>query len=204
MDDPRCPETGTLMERGTQMLTLTYRDHSLEFEMPGWYCPECGEGIHSGADMRFSDRALNRLKAEAEGLLSPEEIRRIRKKLHLTQADAGQLIGGGPRAFQKYEAGDLLLSRGINSALILLESEPESLNLLRERSTARDKKEESKLRSSGMAKNTGQGHRVGAVRERSQSVNPKTGLSTKRDTSTGRFVDVKTTGGTFKGVRKEK
>ncbi len=57
-----------------------------------------------------------------------------------------------------------------------------------------------------MAKNapTGDGCRIGAVRERSQVVNPKTGLYTKRDTNTGRFIDVKTTGGPFKGVRKEK
>jgi hypothetical protein len=51
---------------------------------------------------------------------------------------------------------------------------------------------------------TGDGHRNGAVRERSQSFNPKTGLYTKRDTNTGQFMDVKTTGGKFKGVRKEK
>ena len=56
--------------------------------------------------MKVSDRMLNRLKARAEGLLEPEEIRRIRKKLGLTQEQAGELIGGGPRAFQKYETGD--------------------------------------------------------------------------------------------------
>ncbi len=57
-----------------------------------------------------------------------------------------------------------------------------------------------------MAKNgkPGDGHRNGAVDQRSQSQNPKTGLYTKRDTETGRFMDVKTTGGKFKGVRKEK
>ncbi|KKX51792.1 hypothetical protein [Sphingobacterium sp. IITKGP-BTPF85] len=40
--------------------------------------------------------------------------------------------------------------------------------------------------------------------ERSQSQNPVTGLWTKRDTQTGQFMDVKTSGGKFKGVRKEK
>mgnify|MGYP003623375568 CR=1 FL=1 len=45
---------------------------------------------------------------------------------------------------------------------------------------------------------------IGAVRERSQILNPKTRLYTKRDGNTGRFMDVKTTGGKFKGVRKEK
>jgi hypothetical protein len=34
--------------------------------------------------------------------------------------------------------------------------------------------------------------------------NTKTNLFVKRDSDTGRFMDVKTTGGKFKGVRKEK
>lgn len=46
--------------------------------------------------------------------------------------------------------------------------------------------------------------RKGAVKKRSQVLNPKTGLYTKRDADTGRFMDVKTSGGKFKGVRKEK
>lgn len=50
----------------------------------------------------------------------------------------------------------------------------------------------------------GDNSRIGAVKDRSQVINPKTGLYTKRDADTGRFMDVKTTGGAFKGVRKEK
>jgi hypothetical protein len=56
-----------------------------------------------------------------------------------------------------------------------------------------------------MAKNGPRGGgRAGAVTGRSQVKNPKTGLHVKRDTGTGRFLDVKTTGGPFKGVRREK
>jgi hypothetical protein len=47
------------------------------------------------------------------------------------------------------------------------------------------------------------GARVGAVKGRSQTQSPKTGLWTKRDTSTGRFVQTKKSGGSFKGVRRE-
>lgn len=50
----------------------------------------------------------------------------------------------------------------------------------------------------------GDGHRNGAVRERSQVLNDKTGRYVKRDASTGRFMDVKSDGNPFKGVRKEK
>lgn len=46
--------------------------------------------------------------------------------------------------------------------------------------------------------------RKGAVKKRSQFVNPKTGLAAKRNTATGRIMDNKTSGGTFKGVRAEK
>jgi hypothetical protein len=57
-----------------------------------------------------------------------------------------------------------------------------------------------------MAKNgiPGDGHRIGAVKERSQTYNPKTEQYVKRDNNTGRFMDVKQDGTPFKGVRKEK
>ena len=101
--------------------------------MPGWYCDQSEESIHTGEDMKVSDRMLNRLKARSEGLLEPEEIRHIRKKLRLTQEIAGLVIGGGPRAFQKYESGDLLPSRAISSALVLLDHNPEALTVLKDR-----------------------------------------------------------------------
>lgn len=48
------------------------------------------------------------------------------------------------------------------------------------------------------------GRRIGAVRERSQTFNPKTKTWVKRDTSTGKFMDVKSDGNKFKGVRRER
>lgn len=54
-------------------------------------------------------------------------------------------------------------------------------------------------------KPTGDNSRKGAVKERSQFQNPKTGLWTKRDTETGRFLNVKTSSPKkFKGIKKEK
>ncbi len=126
-ETPVCPETGALMYRDERPMTLEYRGRSTTFSMPGWYCDRSDQSIHTAEDMKVSDRALNRLRAEAERLLAPEEIRRIRKKLGLNQVQAGELIGGGPRAFQKYEAGDLVPSRAANTALILLDNDPAAL-----------------------------------------------------------------------------
>lgn len=51
---------------------------------------------------------------------------------------------------------------------------------------------------------SGDKRRHGCVGGRTQSHNPITGLWTKRDTQTAQFTDVKTSGGQFKGVKKEK
>ncbi|MFH0789092.1 MAG: type II toxin-antitoxin system MqsA family antitoxin [Pseudomonadota bacterium] len=133
MANPVCPKTGAPMHRDVRPMTLTYKGESVTFDMPGWYCDQSKESIHTGEDMKVSDRMLNRLKARSEGLLSPEEIRRIRKKLRLSQEASGLVIGGGPRAFQKYESGDLLPSRAISSALMLLDHDPKSLAVLKTR-----------------------------------------------------------------------
>lgn len=57
-----------------------------------------------------------------------------------------------------------------------------------------------------MAKNppVGDGHRIGAVKDRSQTYNPQNDRWVKRDTGTGQFIDQKADDKPFKGVRKEK
>lgn len=50
----------------------------------------------------------------------------------------------------------------------------------------------------------GDSQRKGAVKDRSQTFNPKTDKWVKRDTNTGRFIDQKADLAPFKGVRKEK
>jgi len=120
------------MVRDEKPMTIAYKGKSATFDMPGWYCDESGESIHTGRDMKVSDRELNKLKASVEGVLDPITIRRIRKKLGLTQKEAGRLIGGGPNAFQKYESGEILASHAISSVLLLLDQNPDGLKVLRQ------------------------------------------------------------------------
>jgi hypothetical protein len=51
---------------------------------------------------------------------------------------------------------------------------------------------------------SGDGHRNGAVRHRSQTFNPQNQRFVKRNDDTGRFMDQKSDGKPFKGVRREK
>jgi HTH-type transcriptional regulator/antitoxin MqsA len=128
---PTCPATGKPMVRDTRPMTLEYKGQSTMIDMPGWYCNESGESIHTGEDMKVSDAALTALKIKVENLLSPEDVRRIRLKMGLTQRQAGTLIGGGPNAFQKYEAGEVTVSKGISNFLRVLERHPEEIEELK-------------------------------------------------------------------------
>ena len=59
--------------------------------------------------------------------LEPDEIRAIREGLGLSQVEAGELLGGGPRAFTKYEAGVIRPRASVVRLLRVLEANPDAL-----------------------------------------------------------------------------
>ena len=62
--------------------------------------------------------------------ISPDEIRAIREYLGLSQAEAGKVIGGGPRAFTKYEAGTVKPSAAVVNALRHMQADPAAVGTL--------------------------------------------------------------------------
>ncbi len=99
------PETGELLRRGVRPFIVTYKDKSRTVELPGYYPDGGNDGIHVGDDMAVTDAALRQLKEEAEGIPAPATIRRVRRKLKLSQREAGGLLKVGEAAFDKYERG---------------------------------------------------------------------------------------------------
>ena len=69
--------------------------------------------------------------ANTELTIEPDEIRAIRKGLGLSQVEAGELLGGGPRAFTKYEAGTIRPRTSVVRLLRVLEGSPDALASLR-------------------------------------------------------------------------
>lgn len=63
--------------------------------------------------------------------ITPEEIRVIRQELGLSQVKAGELLGGGPRAFTKYEAGTVKPAASVVNLLRLLEANPGAMATLK-------------------------------------------------------------------------
>src|SRR5271170_3022164 len=67
---------------------------------------------------------------DTEQDLTPQDIRRIRAGLGLSQVEAGDVMGGGPRAFAKYEKGTTKPSASILKTLRMLEADPRTLEAL--------------------------------------------------------------------------
>jgi HTH-type transcriptional regulator/antitoxin MqsA len=128
---PVCPETGKPMARDTRPMEISYKGQSTTVDMPGWYCDESSESIHTADDLKVSDAALKELRLEVENLLKPQEVKRIRNKIGLTQREAGTILGGGPNAFQKYEQDTVTVSKSMSNLLRVLERHPEEVEELR-------------------------------------------------------------------------
>ena len=67
--------------------------------------------------------------------ITPSEIRAIRQGLGLTQVEAGELLGGGSRAFTKYEAGTVKPAASVVNLLRLLDVDPGMVRTLVGRKT---------------------------------------------------------------------
>jgi HTH-type transcriptional regulator/antitoxin MqsA len=125
----KCPvcKKGTL-ERKKIKETYTYKGQSIDIEQAGAWCDRCNDGILSSADIKTTERILHDFRANIDGFLVSDEVRRIRKKLGLTQHQAAELCGGGPNAFGRYERGEALQMRATDSLLRLLGKHPELLD----------------------------------------------------------------------------
>jgi HTH-type transcriptional regulator/antitoxin MqsA len=73
--------------------------------LSGWRCDDCGEVEFDAASAKRYGAAGDALVLQQRAKQS-EEIRRIRRKLGLTQRQAARLTGGGHNAFSRYERGE--------------------------------------------------------------------------------------------------
>lgn len=120
------PETGKTLHRDVRPQAVRYGSMVRRVDVPGWYPDDDSDSIHSGDDLAESDRAFQELRAAYAS-----HVRKVRKSLKLTQEEAGLLIGGGRRAFQKYESGVMPPSDAAVALIELLHRHPEEVEFLR-------------------------------------------------------------------------
>jgi HTH-type transcriptional regulator/antitoxin MqsA len=120
------PETGQVLRRANRLQAVSVGSLSREVEVPGWYPDDDSDSIHSGADLQALDQAYLELRAAYAA-----RVKTVRKKLGLTQEEAGRIIGGGRRAFQKYESGTTPPSEAAVGLIEILDRHPEEVEMLR-------------------------------------------------------------------------
>jgi HTH-type transcriptional regulator / antitoxin MqsA len=121
------------MRYETRKDSIEYKGHKKEIDTTAWWCGSCGEAVLDRDVLAASEKASFELQAKVEDVLSPARVAAIRSRLGISQREAGELLGGGPRAFQKYESGPTALSVPMSNLLRLLENEPARLKELRKR-----------------------------------------------------------------------
>lgn len=109
--------------------TLVIEHEGLRTEVPnlsGWRCGKCGEvDLDAESTVRYAE-AGNEL-VHAVRKRAGDELRRIRRRLGLTQEQAAKLTGGGHNAFSRYERGEAPPMEAVVNLFRLLDRHPDLL-----------------------------------------------------------------------------
>ena len=122
-------ESGRPLRRGVKMLTISVDGRPFTYGQPGWWAsiddPGDNEGQLTDEDnvIRAAARREARAKAK-DAILTPLVIRAIREACGLSQQAAARVFGGGPKAFEKYETGEITPSSSMTRLLLLPRSTP--------------------------------------------------------------------------------
>ena len=125
----RSAESGRSLRRGVKMLTIDVDGHRFTYGQPGWWAslddPADDEGQLTDEDNVIRAAARREARASAKrSILSPLVIRAIREACHLSQQEAARVFGGGPKAFEKYESGEIAPSSAMTRLLLLAARHP--------------------------------------------------------------------------------
>jgi HTH-type transcriptional regulator / antitoxin MqsA len=113
-----------------EMFEIEYAGNKAKAEgLSGRRC-DCGEVEFDAASAKRYGAAGDALVLRQRARQS-EEIRRIRRKLGLTQREASRLTGGGHNAFSRYERGEVTPMPAVLNLFRLLDKHPNLLAELR-------------------------------------------------------------------------
>lgn len=132
VDNPTiCPKCG-----GGGLDAYSYSDtvdfRNLELDVEGlerYQCRSCGLRWETPTQLERNQVKIKNEYANARdrlrqryGLLTADQIERVRKDLSLTQKEAAGLFGGGSNAFNKYESGEVLQSYAMDRLIRLTDA----------------------------------------------------------------------------------
>lgn len=129
-----CPECGSKNTiKDYRDIPFTYRGQSTVVKAVGAdWCLDCGEGVIFKEESLRIDSILTEFNKQVNAsIIDPEYVVAMRKKLNLSQSEAGEIFGGGVNAFSRYETGKALPHVSTIKLLKLLDKYPELLEEIR-------------------------------------------------------------------------
>jgi HTH-type transcriptional regulator/antitoxin MqsA len=125
-------------DSGAGMIAFSNEIHRIEHHgmtvdvegLSGVRCADCGEIEYDADSAERYAAASDALVLEARRSTG-EELRRIRKKLGINQAEASRLTGGGHNAFSRYETGKVTPTPAVVNLFRLLDRHPEEVEILK-------------------------------------------------------------------------
>ena len=89
-----------------------------------YVCSRCREEFLDHSLIRPHQQKIRDWQRAIDGLLSAEEIRQLRTGLGLTQEEFSLLLGGGKKAFARYETGAVRQSVAMDNLLRAVQKHP--------------------------------------------------------------------------------
>lgn len=96
------------------------------------HCESCGEDFYTGAQAQASDRRLADVRRRNEGLLTGEEILKVRQAASLSQAQLEAALGVGAKTVVRWENGTAVQSKAADDVLRLIALDRDNLRFLAE------------------------------------------------------------------------
>jgi HTH-type transcriptional regulator/antitoxin MqsA len=112
-----------------KLLTINVDGQPFTYGQPGWWASiddaDDTDGQLTDEDNVIRAAARREARAHAKhAALTPLVIRAIREACGLSQQQAARVFGGGPKAFEKYEAGEVAPSSAMTRLLLLAAKRP--------------------------------------------------------------------------------
>ena len=129
-----CPSCGTPMNEKRAPLRLAVNGEEIAVPSAAHLsCPKCGEILLRYQDSRRLGEDAIAIYRKKHGLLSADEIRAIRERFDLTQADLARLLRLGANTVSRWESGRNVQSAAMDMLLRLIRDVPGSIPYLRDR-----------------------------------------------------------------------
>ncbi|MCP4116076.1 MAG: type II toxin-antitoxin system MqsA family antitoxin [Desulfobacteraceae bacterium] len=101
-------------------------------------CKDCEEAFFTDETSKRNEKIIRDFHREIDGLLTSNQIVKIRKSLAFTQTAFGELLGGGSKAFAKYESCLLTQSRAMDNLIRMVDAVPGAIEFLRDREATKN------------------------------------------------------------------